>query len=180
MGDTLPAVVPSRRPSDLAITAGDNHTCALLDNASVKCWGANSSGQLGLGDVAARGDGAGEMGDSLPAVALGTGRTATAVTAGSSNTCALLDNASVKCWALRTSRPGSMYRARWATPCPQSSRPGALPISPSPPATITPAPCWTTAASSAGALTAAGSWAWGTPLRGAMPRARWATACPRS
>ena len=44
------------------------------------------------------GDNSGEMGDNLPAVDLGTGRTATAISIGSQHTCALLDNVSVKCW----------------------------------------------------------------------------------
>ena len=30
-----------------SITAGQNHTCALLDNNTVKCWGHNILGQLG-------------------------------------------------------------------------------------------------------------------------------------
>jgi len=64
----------------------------------VKCWGSNYSGQLGLGDTNNRGDGPGEMGDNLPAVDLGTGRTATAISCKNSYCCALLDNKSVKCW----------------------------------------------------------------------------------
>ena len=81
-----------------AIFAGGNHTCALLDNASVKCWGKNSSGQLGIGNDEHMGDETGEMGDDLPSIDLGTGRTATAIAAGAYITCAILDNASVKCW----------------------------------------------------------------------------------
>ena len=98
MGDNLPTVDLGTGRTATAIAADDLFTCALLDNGAVKCWGNNAFGQLGLGDTARRGDGAGEMGDSLPAVDLGTGRTATAITTGSNHTCALLDNSTVKCW----------------------------------------------------------------------------------
>jgi len=98
MGDALPVVDLGTGRTATAISAGDSHTCALLDNGQVKCWGYNSAGLLGLGNTAARGDAPGEMGDALPAVDLGTGRTATAVTAGYGHTCALLDDGTVKCW----------------------------------------------------------------------------------
>ncbi|HIG25022.1 MAG TPA: hypothetical protein EYQ49_03870, partial [Acidimicrobiia bacterium] len=49
-----------------------------------------------------RGDGAGEMGDNLPAINLGTGRTATQIVAGFYHTCALLDDATIKCWGLNS------------------------------------------------------------------------------
>ena len=77
---------------------GYQHSCAVLDDGSVKCWGKNEDGQLGLGDTAHRGDAAGEMGDKLAAVDLGAGRTAKQVAAGYSSTCAVLDNGQVKCW----------------------------------------------------------------------------------
>ena len=32
------------------VAAGDKHVCALLDDRSLWCWGANSVGQLGVGD----------------------------------------------------------------------------------------------------------------------------------
>ena len=48
--------------------------CALLDNEDLKCWGGNSNGELGLGDTNHRGDTSGEMGNSLPAVSVGSGR----------------------------------------------------------------------------------------------------------
>ena len=45
-----------------------------------------------------RGDGAGEMGDNLPSVDLGSGRSAKSIAAGVDHTCALLYDGSVKCW----------------------------------------------------------------------------------
>ena len=80
-----------------AIAAGLFHTCALLDDASVKCWGYNLRGQLGIGSTNNMGDGSGEMAQ-LTGINLGTGRTAIAIAAGYSHSCALLDNYSVKCW----------------------------------------------------------------------------------
>ena len=43
-----------------AIAAGNSHSCALLDNASVKCWGYNGAGQLGI-EGNDMGDNTGEM-----------------------------------------------------------------------------------------------------------------------
>ena len=77
-----------------SITLGGDHTCALLSTGSVKCWGLNDLGQLGDGTTTSR---------SLPVdvlVSLGgsplTG--VTAISAGTSHTCALLSTGSVKCW----------------------------------------------------------------------------------
>jgi len=83
-----------RTASEVAL--GDAHTCALLDNGDVKCWGANNYGQLGQGDTTSRGMLPGSMGDALSAIPLG--RPATAITAGRNHACALLDNGVVKCW----------------------------------------------------------------------------------
>jgi len=98
MGDDLPVVDLGVGRSVLSLGAGVYHSCALLDDGSVKCWGYNGPGQLGLGDRQRRGDESGEMGDELSAVALGSGRTATALAVGTYHTCALLDDGSVKCW----------------------------------------------------------------------------------
>jgi alpha-tubulin suppressor-like RCC1 family protein len=81
-----------------ALAMGQSHTCAILDNNTVKCWGAALFGQLGSGNTTSRGDNAGEMGDTLPTVSLGTGRTAKAIAAGLNHTCVILDNDAVKCW----------------------------------------------------------------------------------
>ena len=98
MGDALRPVNLGTGRTALAVAAGFRHTCALLDDHSVKCWGDNSRGQLGLGDTRSRGTAKTDLGDLLPSVNLGTGRTALAVDAGYAHTCALLDDHSVKCW----------------------------------------------------------------------------------
>jgi alpha-tubulin suppressor-like RCC1 family protein len=98
MGNALPTVDLGAGRTAIALTQGAGFACAILDTNAVKCWGANDSGQLGLGDTRARGDDAGEMGDALPAIDLGTGRTARAIAAGGPSICALLDNDTLKCW----------------------------------------------------------------------------------
>ncbi|HUK57575.1 MAG TPA: hypothetical protein VLY20_13065 [Nitrospiria bacterium] len=80
-----------------AVAAGRRHTCALLRDGTVECWGKGFEGQLG--------DGRGK--DSLtpvrvvvPAPGGGTvplGK-ATGITAGSRHTCALLESREVFCW----------------------------------------------------------------------------------
>jgi alpha-tubulin suppressor-like RCC1 family protein len=102
MGDSLPAVSLGTGRTALQISVGSQHSCALLDNYAVKCWGRGNYGQLGIGSTATIGDGAGEMGDSLVAVSFASGRSARAIAAGSNHTCALLDNASVVCWGRGT------------------------------------------------------------------------------
>jgi alpha-tubulin suppressor-like RCC1 family protein len=99
MGNNLPTVdLGTGRTAKAISRAQGSHVCAILDDGSVKCWGRNDLGQLGLGDTANRGDNAGEMGDKLPTVDLGTGRTAKALSLGQTHSCALLDDDSVKCW----------------------------------------------------------------------------------
>jgi len=74
------------------IKTGIYHTCALLNNGTVKCWGRNYRGQLGYGDTQDR-----DKPEATP-IDLGTGRTAKQLSLGSTHTCALLDNDTVKCW----------------------------------------------------------------------------------
>src|SRR3546814_16397742 len=90
MGSNLPTVDLGIDRTAIAIAAGSDHTCVILDGGEVKCWGRNNAGQLGLGDAIIRGDGPDEMGNSLPTVDLGTDRTAIAIAAGVYHTCVLL------------------------------------------------------------------------------------------
>lgn len=73
---------------------GSNHTCVLLEDGDVKCFGDNSRGQLGLGHTDAIGDN--ETADAFESVPLPT--KATKIYAGTNYNCALLDNRKVKCW----------------------------------------------------------------------------------
>lgn len=66
----LPAVNLGEAGSATAVDAAVVHTCALLDDATVKCWGLGSSGRLGQGGTVHLGDNPGEMA-SLPPIFLG-------------------------------------------------------------------------------------------------------------
>ena len=81
----------------VALTAGDSHTCALMADQSVRCWGANADGQLGLGNTNTIGDD--EVPDATHA-AVPLGAKATAVAAGGNDTCAILRDGSLRCWGL--------------------------------------------------------------------------------
>ena len=170
---SAPAAPPP--PSPPACT----HTCALLDNGTVKCWGTTASAQLGLGDTSNRGDGAGEMGDNLPAVDLGTGRTATAITAGlrphlrpprQRHRQVLGRQRPRAARPAATPPTAATPPARWATALPPSTSAPAAPPPPSPPAATTPAPSSTTAPSSAGGTTSAASSASDDTRRRRRPR----------
>jgi alpha-tubulin suppressor-like RCC1 family protein len=70
-----------------AVAAGFAHTCALLSDGAVRCWGANEHGQLGDGS----------RNDSGVPVAVALPASATAVAAGFVHTCAVAGGA-VYCW----------------------------------------------------------------------------------
>ena len=97
MGDNLPTVDLGSGRLLMSVASGIDHSCAILDDLTLKCWGRNDMGMLGLGDTNHRGDSPGEMGDSLPTVDVGSGKTVNRVSA-SYHTCVILDDSSVKCW----------------------------------------------------------------------------------
>ena len=82
----------------VALSSGDQHTCAILDNGAVSCWGSGANGQLGNG---------GQSTKSTPTLtsSLGSGRTAVALASGGVHTCAILDNGAVSCWGQGQNRP---------------------------------------------------------------------------
>lgn len=94
---SLPSVYLGVGRSAVKVTIGWHHTCAILDNGAVKCWGYNNNGQLGTNDTTSRGNVPGSM-EALGEVYLGAGRTAVDIQAGYQHSCALLDDGTVKCW----------------------------------------------------------------------------------
>lgn len=81
------------------ITSGNAHSCVLLENGDVKCWGSGLSGRLGYASSDNLGDD--ETLENLSVVNLG--EKATKVSAGYDHTCAILESAQVKCWGARGS-----------------------------------------------------------------------------
>ncbi len=87
----------------VGVAVGAAHACALLDDGSVKCWGASPQGQLGLGDMRTRGDGPNEMGGALQAVELGGSFDVVQLVAGARHTCARSRDGGLKCWGANDS-----------------------------------------------------------------------------
>ncbi len=74
----------------VALTSGHGHSCALLADGRVSCWGNNVYGQVGDSVT---------LGGGRPtAVVVGGVSNAVAVTAGGSYTCALAASGTVSCW----------------------------------------------------------------------------------
>lgn len=100
IGDDEPAGAAGDVPLDgpaVSVVAGLRHTCALLDDGALRCWGDGASGQLGRGSGPSVGD------DETP-VDVGVVDLAGAEVdevfsdALAEHTCARLDDGALRCW----------------------------------------------------------------------------------
>ncbi len=99
MGDTLLAVDFASSSTVVGVTQGDSHTCALLADSTLKCWGDNSSAQLGIdSDISSYSNGANEIIAAQTSVDLGDDLHAVAIAGSYDFNCALLNNDQIKCW----------------------------------------------------------------------------------
>jgi alpha-tubulin suppressor-like RCC1 family protein len=96
------------------------HTCVLLENGDVKCFGRNNVGQLGMGDTTNR---------NAPAEApVNLGGAAQSIAVGKDFSCAVLVNGSIKCWGdgsnyqLGNGGFGTVLSPNSAVPLAQASR----------------------------------------------------------
>lgn len=87
-----PSTVPLGGPV-AAISAGLAHTCALMEEGAVRCWGSNEYGELGTGSTDHLMDEPGEKPSIVP-----LGGPAVAISAGANYTCALTKAGAVRCW----------------------------------------------------------------------------------
>ena len=78
----------------VAVSAGYDMSCAILDTGALRCWGSNYYGQLGPGRPWTLGN------YSVPAIAgdIPLDGVAVGVTSGFRHTCVLLDTGAVRCW----------------------------------------------------------------------------------
>lgn len=92
-GDTSDRNSPGEAIPDLTnvtqISSGSSHTCALVENGSVHCWGAGGNSQLGYGNSNERQS----PGEPIPGLT-----NVVHISAGNLRTCALLEGGSVSCW----------------------------------------------------------------------------------
>jgi hypothetical protein len=121
----------------IAVATGSNHTCVLLGDGTVRCWGDNRYGQLGNNVMAP--PGAQLFYFPTPVQVVGLTQVMEVV-AGGEHTCARLVNRTVKCWG-RGSEGQLMNGKRENSPVPVlATMLSRAPVPPASPAPSSPQP----------------------------------------
>jgi alpha-tubulin suppressor-like RCC1 family protein len=98
-GGTFPPLAEVKLPENIIqLASGNSHTCALLENKKVKCWGNNIYGQLGL-PRSIKNIGL-QFGDMTQLSPVKVGEDVEQISAGENQTCALTTTNKIKCWGL--------------------------------------------------------------------------------
>lgn len=119
-----PTFVPGLPAPATAITAGADHTCALLSDKAVFCWGYNWNGQLGRGE-GQEGQPRAGAGQPPGRLTLQTTGTVKEVVAGQGHTCVLFESGDVECVGKVNDKETSAFQSRkfqkislgWKTSC---------------------------------------------------------------
>jgi alpha-tubulin suppressor-like RCC1 family protein len=98
MGNNLALIALGTGLAVKQLFSGQYHNCVILDDHSVKCFGDNGNGQLGIENTVYMGSASNQMGDNLPSVNLGSNGYAVSLSLGNFHSCALLNTSLVKCW----------------------------------------------------------------------------------
>jgi hypothetical protein len=81
----------------VASSAVSDHVCATSTEGDLLCWGRNDQGQTGTQTVTELGAEPNSLGDNLPPVDM-TSAGVVQIDSGCSHTCALMEDASLKCF----------------------------------------------------------------------------------
>jgi alpha-tubulin suppressor-like RCC1 family protein len=87
----VPVTVTGIATGAVVSSGDDAHSCAVLTDGTVQCWGYNYYGQLGNGTK-------GNLAHSAVPVTVSGITSAAAVSVGDGHTCALLTGGTVQCW----------------------------------------------------------------------------------
>jgi alpha-tubulin suppressor-like RCC1 family protein len=86
-----PTVIPLTNAT--AVTSGGGHSCALIADGTIRCWGRNSDGQLGDGTSTQK---------NVATLVSGGITTFASLDAGAYHTCATLADGTARCWGQNT------------------------------------------------------------------------------
>ena len=89
---TAPGSIVQLSQDAVTVSSGQSHSCAILQDGKVACWGNNDYGQLGDGTL---------IDKNSPVIAqLPSSKSAVMIDVGISHTCAVMSDGSLYCWGL--------------------------------------------------------------------------------